>query len=207
MDSEKTDCTQTADSSATPVETTRTQSEKSSPQDTGRRKFLRSVSSVVVAGLIAGCTNGGSEGNDGSGNGGTNNSNGSSSVDQWLANTGNYDSVEDMTGKTPITVEVGAKGNSGANAFAPAAIQISPGTTVTWEWVNGYHNVVAKNGQFSSGDAEQNTTFKHTFETPGTVLYYCKPHRSMGMKGAVVVKEDDGSKSSGNTTGTGTENA
>lgn len=113
------------------------------------------------------------------------------SVDERLADTDNYDGVVDRTGEDSVTVEVGARGNNGANAFAPAAIEIAPGTTVTWDWVDGYHNVVATGDQFNSGDAEQNATFEHTFDTVGTVYYYCEPHRSMGMKGAVIVSEGD----------------
>ena len=172
----------------------------------GRRGFLRAAGGVVVAGLLAGCTSGGSgenagadTGGDGSeGNSGTNDSNNDGGMEGWLADTGNYDSVEDMTGENSVTVEVGAKGNNGANAFVPAAIKISPETTVTWKWVNGYHNVVDKNSQFSSGDPEQGATFEHTFETAETILYYCEPHRSMGMKGAIIVAGGD-SETAGNT--------
>lgn len=152
------------------------------PVSAGRRGFLRAASSVAVLGLLAGCTGNGNDGSDGSG------TDGPSSVDEWLSETGNYDTVHDLTGQSTVTVEVGAQGNAGSNAFAPAAIRISPGTTVTWTWVNGYHNVVATDGAFDSGSAEQNATFTHTFDASGTFYYYCKPHRSMGMKGAVVVE-------------------
>lgn len=185
---------------------TRPQNDDSGSLRYGRRGFLRAAGGVAVAGLLAGCTSAGSGGNtgadtggDGSGeNSGTNDANEGGSIEEWLADTGNYDSVEDMTGKNSVTVEVGAEGNNGVNAFAPAAIEISPGTTVTWEWINGYHNVVDENGQFSSGEPEQNATFEHTFDTAGTILYYCEPHRSMGMKGAIIVAGGD-SETVGNT--------
>lgn len=96
-----------------------------------------------------------------------------------------------MTGENAVTVEVGAEGNNGSNAFEPAAVEITPGTTVSWKWVDGYHNVVARTGRFSSGEPEQNAAFEHTFETPGTVLYYCEPHESIGMKGAVIASDGD----------------
>lgn len=147
----------------------------------GRRRFLR-VSGVVIAGSFAGCLGGANEGSD------DDTDSGPSSVDEWLADTDNYDSIED-TGEHAVTVEVGADGNEGANAFAPAAISITPGTTVTWTWVDGYHNVVDANERFDSGEPEQNATFEHTFDTAGTAYYYCKPHESMGMKGAVVVAD------------------
>ena len=151
----------------------------------GRRRFLEAAGSLTVVGLLAGCTN-----NVNNGDSGSNGESDSESVDDWLSDTGNYDGVDKM-GEDSVTVKVGAQGNKGANAFAPAAIEISPGTTVTWDWVNGYHNVVATDGQFDSGEPEQNATFEHTFDTVGTVYYYCEPHRSMGMKGAVIVSDDD----------------
>ena len=200
MNSNQADRNRTSESSTAVSRVGQPQNDDSGFSKYGRRGFLRVAGGVAVAGLVAGCMSNGSGGNDGAdtgsdgsgGNTGADDTSGGSSVDEWLTDTGNYDGrVTSMTGKTSATVKVGAEGNSGANAFAPAAIEISPKTTVTWEWVNGYHNVVDENGQFSSGEPEQNATFEHTFETPGTVLYYCEPHRSMGMKGAVVVAGGD----------------
>lgn len=150
-----------------------------------RRRVLQAAGAIVTAGVFAGCTNLGDDGPNG------NDDSQPSSVDEWLSNTGNYDSIEDHLDEDSVTVEVGAQGNNGANAFAPAAIRISPGTTVTWEWVDGYHNVVATDGAFDSGSAEQNGSFEHTFGAAGTFFYYCDPHRSIDMKGAVVVESDD----------------
>lgn len=150
-----------------------------------RRRLLRTIGGVAIAGLMAGC----SDDRDGSEN--PNDSRDVNSVDEWLTDTGNYDGVVDVMAEDSVTVEVGVGGNAGSNAFEPAAIEISPGTTVTWEWVNGYHNVVATDEEFDSGEPEQNATFEHTFETPGTAYYYCEPHESMGMKGAVVVSDGD----------------
>jgi halocyanin-like protein len=199
MNSNQADRKQTSDSSERPPSVTRPRNDDSGLVRYGRRGFLRAAGGVAVAGLLAGCTSGGSGGNAGADTGGdesgensgTNDVNKGRSVEEWLADTSNYDSVEDMIGTNSVTVEVGAEGNNGANAFAPAAIRISPETTVTWKWINGYHNVVATGDQFSSGEPEQNATFEHTFEEVGTALYYCEPHRSMGMKGAVIVSEDD----------------
>lgn len=121
------------------------------------------------------------------GSGGTDGEDGASSGDDWLSDAKNYDgTVTDLTGKKSVTVDVGPEDHP--YAFTPPAIRISPGTTVVWKWRGGgYHNVVAKNGQFDSGEPEQNATFEYTFETAGTVAYYCDPHKSMGMKGAVIV--------------------
>lgn len=153
----------------------------------GRRTFLRAVGGLAVAGLFAGCT----DGNDGNGGtDGTDDGDGGSSVDEWLSDADNYDSVTDLTGEDAVTVEVGPERDE--MTFEPAAIRVTPGTTVTWEWIgSGYHNVVARDGEFDSGGPEKGATFEHAFDAAGTALYYCDPHRSAGMKGAVVVEGED----------------
>ncbi|WP_248299359.1 plastocyanin/azurin family copper-binding protein, partial [Halorhabdus amylolytica] len=66
--------------------------------------------------------------------------------------------------------------------------------TVIWEWTGqgNAHNVVADDDSYSSGPpvAEAGTTFERTFEETGISKYYCDPHLSVGMKGAVVVGDD-----------------
>jgi len=116
----------------------------------------------------------------------------------WLSDTSNYDgTTADMRGNGSVTIDVGAAANSGAFGFAPPAVRVDPGTAVTWEWTGdgGSHNVVARSGaEFRSGDptGEAGTTFSRTFDDAGVVTYYCDPHRGMGMKGAIVVGEPDG---------------
>jgi halocyanin-like protein len=116
-----------------------------------------------------------------------------SQFDGWFDGVSNYDGVVDMTGQDEVTVEVGTEANGGNLAFGPAAIRITPGTTVTWEWTGegGGHNVVAEDGTFSSGDdlvSEAGHTYSYTFESEGTHRYICVPHETIGMKGAVVVQ-------------------
>ena len=183
MTSKQTDRTRGFDSPAMSSKPARVQTEDSDIATFQRRAVLCAAGSIAVTTLLAGCTGAGSSGDD--------DGDDPQSVDEWLSDTGNYDGVVDMMGEDSVTIKVGAQGNDGANAFAPAAIEVTPGTTVTWEWVNGYHNVVATDDQFSSGEAEQNATFEHTFEEVGTVYYYCEPHRLMGMKGAIIVSESD----------------
>lgn len=134
-----------------------------------RRRFAGAAGGALIAAL-AGCTAGGS--GDG-GDGGT-------------------ETVVDETGADAVTVRVGARGNGGYNAFAPANVRVSPGMTVTWQWTGkGVHNVVARGGEFNSGPpvSDGSTTFEHAFEESGTYRYYCAPHRQMGMKGKVVVEK------------------
>lgn len=144
------------------------------------------------------------------------------SFDGFLADTGNYDELADRTGSDEVTIEVGVEANGGNWGYGPAAVRVDPGTTVTWEWVAGSHDVAAEDGSFGSElTDESGHTFTHTFESEGVTKYACTPHRSMGMRGVVVVgepslsgsgsggggSESDGSGSgdSGSTGGSGDE--
>ncbi|MFC7028134.1 halocyanin domain-containing protein [Halomicroarcula sp. GCM10025324] len=172
-----------------------------------RRTFLRSTAAVSVASVLAGCGGSGGDGGDGGGDGGDGDSDGSSDggsggdggsgasseVQEYLSDTSNFDGqVQDMTGQDEVSVTVGAEGNGGAFAFGPAAVSVSTGTTVVWEWngEGGTHNVVDEDEAFDSGPAvaEEGTTFEQTFEESGTFLYQCTPHATLGMKGAIVVE-------------------
>ena len=108
----------------------------------------------------------------------------------WFSNTGNFDGTYDYTGKSEVTVYVGTDGNGSNYGFGPAAVRVDPGTKVTWKWTGkgGSHNVEATDGSFKSDmHSDAGATFSHTFETEGTFEYFCRPHKMMGMKGAVVV--------------------
>lgn len=108
----------------------------------------------------------------------------------WLGGVdGGY---EDLRGNDEVTVEVGAEGNGGNLAFSPAGVWVDTGTTITWEWVDGRHNVVAEEGPASldSGDPETDATYEYTVESGGITSYYCEPHLQQGMKGAVAVGDD-----------------
>lgn len=136
--------------------------------------------------------------------------NGPKSIESWLSDTKNYhDTIEDKTSTISVAVTVGpdkgatsepspTSGNETSqqgptadeDTFAPPAIKISPGMTVTWKWEGyGGHNVVATDGQFDSGEIQSSGTYKQTFESAGTHYYYCEPHKNRGMKGAVVIAE------------------
>ncbi|EMA08188.1 halocyanin domain-containing protein [Haloferax denitrificans] len=120
---------------------------------------------------------------------------GDADLDAWFENTSNFDGVEAQTGLQRVTVDVGAQANGGAFGFGPAAIRVSKGTTVAWTWTGegGSHNVVAEDGSFESDLVSAGGhTFEHTFEEAGTYTYACTPHKTLGMKGAVVVTDDEG---------------
>lgn len=117
---------------------------------------------------------------------------GSAQFGGWFSDVSNFDGVVDKTGQDGVPVTVGSQANGGNFGFGPAAITVSQGTTVVWEWngKGGAHNVVDNDGAFKSGDPvdEEGTTFEYTFDQTGTYKYYCAPHKALGMKGAVVVE-------------------
>lgn len=71
------------------------------------------------------------------------------------------------------------------NRFAPAAIQVPAGTTVSWQWAGGEeHNVV---GDAFESPTQADGSFSHTFSEPGTHAYECTLH--FFMRGEVVVTD------------------
>lgn len=151
------------------------------------RRALLSGAIGVGASSIAGCLGG-----DGSGNGED-----CPTLPQepayggWFEDTSNYDRTCDFREQDAVSVTVGAQGNLGYYAFGPPAVAVTTGTTVEWEWNGrgGSHDVQENNDRFDSGrpvDSEDET-FEVTFEDPGVFRYFCSPHRSHGMKGAVFV--------------------
>jgi plastocyanin len=73
--------------------------------------------------------------------------------------------------------------------FQPPAIQVKPGTEVTWRFEDGSvpHNV--KGDGFAS-ENQARGTFSHRFEQAGEFRYTCDLHA--GMDGRVVVTEAAG---------------
>jgi plastocyanin len=94
--------------------------------------------------------------------------------------------------------------------FEPAQIEVSKGTTVTWENVGAIgHSVTAYEGEipesaayfasgefdsedaardaYPEGDIPEGEAYEHTFETTGTFEYFCIPHEMNGMVGKIKV--------------------
>lgn len=169
-----------------------------------RRRVLATTGSALAVGL-AGCTGDGGDGSGGDGGsgggGGTSlsvSSEARSRVENFLTAepaASNYDGTIAAAGDG--TVMVGAEGNQGNFAFAPAALAVETGTTVNWEWTGkgNQHNVVATGDsdfQLDSGDPKTEDSYEFTFDEAGVALYECIPHKSLGMKGAVVVVASGG---------------
>jgi halocyanin domain len=156
-----------------------------------RREFLQTAGGTAGTTAVISATSGSAaaaEAGDEGGGGGQPDFGG------YLDDVGNFDgSVVDATGQDEVTIEVGAEGNSGNLAFGPAAVHVDAGATVVWEWTGegGSHNVVSEAGAFESDlVGEQGFTFERTFEEDGIYNYFCQPHKSLGMKGSVVVGTD-----------------
>jgi len=134
----------------------------------------------------------------------------------WLAEEGTWDGVTlDAREADEVAVDVGADGNGGSFAFDPTVILVDPGTTVTWTWTGagGAHNVVHADPDvdglndpsnfdqllFNSQEAhdptqidEEGFTYEFTPEEgdDGAYPYVCTPHRSLEMKGVLVIGEE-----------------
>ncbi|MFC5278786.1 halocyanin domain-containing protein [Halorubrum rubrum] len=114
----------------------------------------------------------------------------------------NYDGeIVDLREESDVSIDVGA-GDDGL-AYGPSAVAVSAGTEIRWEWTGegGAHNVEAEadeqigetDYEFSSGEAEtgDDIEYTHTFDEEGIALYHCEPHLSLGMKGSVVIEEEE----------------
>ena len=91
-----------------------------------------------------------------------------------------------------LTIEMlnkDAHGNKMVYSEEIASIEV--GDTVTWVPTDKGHNVEMisspNNIKFKS---KNNKEAKITFEVPGLYLYWCTPHKGMGMIGLVVVGGD-----------------
>lgn len=177
--------------SAQSLDTTRVRRLELQPNSTmDRRAFIRRAGALVTAGTLAGCSGG--EASSGEAGTGENGESGPS-VESYLSDVSNFDgTVADRTGQSEVILKVGAEGNGGNFAFAPSAARVATGTKIVWEWTGkgGQHNVVAESGgEFESDFASKaGYTFSQTFDSPGTVLYYCQPHISLGMKGGIIIE-------------------
>ena len=95
-------------------------------------------------------------------------------------------------GGGPSPVEIQLR-DDGGNRFEPANVTIAVGTTVTWTWVGGFHNVTPTGAPTFTGSGSPVSaphTFSQTFSSPGTYLYFCVVHGSPsgGMRGTIVVQ-------------------
>jgi plastocyanin len=72
--------------------------------------------------------------------------------------------------------------------FSPPAIEVAPGTEVTWRFDDGSVPHDVKGDGFAS-DIQSRGTFSHRFAKAGEFRYKCTLHA--GMEGRVVVAAGD----------------
>lgn len=138
--------------------------------------------------------------------------------------------VADKTGQSAVNVLVGTLTSvdipkdlwpfageppeEGPFGFKPRAVEVSPGTQVTWSWVTNHHSVTSFNtsadapddhGEVFEGHGDAGNTLSYTFNEVGKYLYFCHPHGTpypvpfgplgnvpnhVGMRGAVIVSDE-----------------
>lgn len=100
-------------------------------------------------------------------------------------------------------------GPEGTLAFEPAELSVSAGTTVSWGFASGGHNVSCRPEDsdtvalpdeaepFASYRSDESPheslvprgeTYEHTFTVPGEYVYVCIPHDGQGMVGTIRVE-------------------
>ena len=88
-------------------------------------------------------------------------------------------------GSSPVTIPVNASTLT-STAFAPDAVDVSAGATVTWTNNDGVsHTSTSDAGVWDSGIVQPGGQFSVSFPTAGTYHYHCLIHP--GMIGTVVV--------------------
>jgi plastocyanin len=76
-------------------------------------------------------------------------------------------------------------------AFSPTSVTIAVGSKVKWQNLDGEpHTVRSVDNDFRSDALDQNDSFTHTFDKPGTYRYVCSIHPQ--MIGTIVVKSASG---------------
>lgn len=144
-----------------------------------RRRFIALAGSVGATG-VAGCLGG-----DGGGDPPAEPEPG-----DWFGPTDNYDGFEDMTDQETVTVRVGAGGDGWL--FDPPAVTVTPGTVLSYEWTGngGLHNVQDSDENWENPEglvSDEGHTWERSFDDSGTQRYECRPHSTLGMRGAVFV--------------------
>ncbi|MFO7833294.1 MAG: halocyanin domain-containing protein [Halohasta sp.] len=157
--------------------------------DTHRRRAVIGATGAVAITLLAGCSSGGGDGADDDPAADREYLDAEPDYDGWFDGVNNYTETVDWTDREEVTVTVGYE----QYGYDPAAIAVSPGTTVVWEWNGrgGGHDVVSRDERGPLESDLVNTeghTYSHTFEESGTYPYRCTPHETLGMRGAVYVE-------------------
>ncbi|QCC49794.1 plastocyanin/azurin family copper-binding protein [Halapricum salinum] len=121
---------------------------------------------------------------------------GSPPLDPWVFESNGYDgTVVDKRGQTEVTIDVGAGPNG--HALDPPAVIVDRGTTVTWEWIgDGEHYIVRQERVEDDPSTVPDPraapySESKTLDHIGVYRYACYAHHDEGMRGSVVVRDDE----------------
>ena len=85
-----------------------------------------------------------------------------------------------------VLITLGAADEGNFEPFAPRAINVMPGSIVSWTNEDMTpHTVTANNNLFDAGPISPGDTFENVFDTPGELGYHCSIHP--WMTGRVMV--------------------
>ena len=92
------------------------------------------------------------------------------------------------------TIEMLNKLDNEYMVFSKKIVYIDSGDTVFWKATDKGHNVEFVKGAVPAGveafKSKLNQNTKYKFSIPGIYVYWCTPHKSMGMIGFVIVGND-----------------
>ena len=93
---------------------------------------------------------------------------------------------------TDMTIEMLNKDADGNKmVYSEEIARVDVGDTITWVPTTKGHNVeMISSPNDLKFKSKNNKEAKITFEVPGLYLYWCTPHKGMGMIGLVVVGGD-----------------
>ena len=162
--------------------------ENESPPAVTRRRALKAGVGAAAGATALGATAGTASAQD-------------DAYDGYLADAEWDGNTVDASEEDEVEVTVGA---GDGLQFDPPALYVEPGTTIDFVWTGdgGAHNVVHDvddlifdSREEHEGDQidEEGFTYTFTFEEEheGAHPYVCTPHRSLQMKGVIVVGEDN----------------
>ena len=92
------------------------------------------------------------------------------------------------------TIEMLNKLDNEYMVFSKKIVYIDPGDTVFWKATDKSHNVEFVKGAVPAGveafKSKPNQETEYKFSIPGIYVYWCTPHKTMGMIGFVIVGND-----------------
>ncbi|MFC7223359.1 plastocyanin/azurin family copper-binding protein [Halalkalicoccus sp. GCM10025322] len=178
-----------------------------------RRTFIRrgGTLSVPIVATLAGCSDQGSNDNQGSDGGSGNTQDSGEDPSEPPSNESNESNESTSDGNESddqgnLTVDMVTNGED--YYFDPIGLHIESGMMITFRNESGSHSSTAYEESNPSAEEtripdgadtwdsgtlnEEGATFEHIFETTGTYDYFCLPHKSLEMVGRIIVDEPGG---------------